>query len=426
MSTPITEPALSPSATPYKLPTPALAERLPSHIGLADVARIRAASFSLPQIVKPADFVAEGSPGFEKHLDKLGYVLLQKPSPPSRPSRWIEPALIDAALRHLGEVGAHPNARAQVLERRAALEAVGVTQEAGVWSRRVSQSLPLSEPDWKVQVHYRLALPLDPIWAYFRNGELPVLQQELGIPQGYPHAAELMAHLEALIARSRALLSKAEREQRSERLALLLPRLQVECAVPQTLEALAAACSRAQERWEHQVTELDTLSGLNVELAFQGYPDTFTQARSLHRKVTLFVGPPNSGKTHAAFERLAQAAAGAYLAPLRLLALEGRDRLVARGVPCSLLTGEENVPAPGARAVSSTIEMVRTDRAHRRGGGRRSADDLRRLAWLGLDPGDRGGAGDRADHHLFRIRGAGHREPAGPVRRALHGAPFRP
>ena len=61
-----------------------------------------------------------------------------------------------------------------------------------------------------------------------------------------------------------------------------------------------------------------------------------------------------------ASRRLAQAVDGAYLAPLRLLALEGRDRLVARGVPCSLLTGEENVPAPGARAVSSTIEMVDT------------------------------------------------------------------
>jgi ATP-dependent RNA helicase SUPV3L1/SUV3 len=34
---------------------------------------------------------------------------------------------------------------------------------------------------------------------------------------------------------------------------------------------------------------------------------------------------------------------------------------VGRGVPCSLLTGEENVPAPGARVISSTIEMVATN-----------------------------------------------------------------
>ena len=46
---------------------------------------------------------------------------------------------------------------------------------------------------------------------------------------------------------------------------------------------------------------------------------------------------------------------GAYLAPLRLLALEGRDRLVGRAC-LALLTGEEAVPAENARVVSSTIE----------------------------------------------------------------------
>ena len=85
-------------------------------------------------------------------------------------------------------------------------------------------------------------------------------------------------------------------------------------------------------------------------------------ARRLQRTVTLYVGPPNSGKTYAAFEKLAGAHDGCYLAPLRLLALEGRDRLVGRGVACSLLTGEENDPAPNARVVSSTIEMVNTSK----------------------------------------------------------------
>ena len=107
-------------------------------------------------------------------------------------------------------------------------------------------------------------------------------------------------------------------------------------------------------------TDLDNFDSLNAELAFHGYPDSFSLARRLQRRVTLYVGPPNSGKTHAAFERLAQAESGAYLAPLRLLALEGRDRMQSRGVPCSLLTGEENVPAPGACVVSSTVEMANT------------------------------------------------------------------
>lgn len=120
------------------------------------------------------------------------------------------------------------------------------------------------------------------------------------------------------------------------------------------------AAHRATERHARRAAELANLDRLNTELAFHGYPDSFATARRLGRRVTLFVGPPNSGKTHAAFERLAEAESGAYLAPLRLLALEGRDRLEARGVPCSLLTGEEHVPAPGARAVSSTVEMVNT------------------------------------------------------------------
>lgn len=146
----------------------------------------------------------------------------------------------------------------------------------------------------------------------------------------------------------------------SAQLASLLPRLQAECGVPMSFGDLKTALTRAQDRWEQQVEEQSTLASLGRELAFQGYPDSFDAARKLGRKVTLYLGPPNSGKTYSAFERLAQALDGAYLAPLRLLALEGRDRLVGRGVPCSLLTGEENVPAANARVVSSTIEMVNT------------------------------------------------------------------
>ena len=66
-----------------------------------------------------------------------------------------------------------------------------------------------------------------------------------------------------------------------------------------------------------RMSRFETLEGLNSELAFGGYPDTFVKARHLQRSVKLFVGPPNSGKTHAAFERLAQAHDGAYLAPLQ-------------------------------------------------------------------------------------------------------------
>ncbi|HEX7636874.1 MAG TPA: helicase-related protein, partial [Burkholderiaceae bacterium] len=193
------------------------------------------------------------------------------------------------------------------------------------------------------------------VWDFHRTGDLAAFQAALGAPPPFPDADALARHAGALVARGAS--------GHPRHLASLLPRLQAECARPQPWPELQAALTRAQDRWERHAAELDALAGLNTELAFRGYPDSFALARRLQRSVTLYVGPPNSGKTHAAFERLAQAHDGCYLAPLRLLALEGRDRLVARGVPCSLLTGEENDPAPDAHVVSSTIEMVATGRA---------------------------------------------------------------
>lgn len=346
----------APRAKPPALPNPRHLQRLPAHIGWPQLDRIRHALHCLPQVVKPADYLPENSPAFESHLDKLGLVQLQKPAAGARPSRWIEPALMDSALAHLDAVGSGPNARALMLQRRAALEALGITRHAGRHTRLVSQTLRVPVPEgaaWPIAVRHREPVDDAPVWAFYRHGDEAALRSALGPAAGHPQAAELLAHLTALVARSHA--------YQPRRLAELLPRLQTECAIVLPTPELMAACTRAQDRWEHRVTELDTLDDLNSELAFQGYPDTFPKARALQRSVTLYVGPPNSGKTHAAFERLAQAHSGAYLAPLRLLALEGRDRLVARGVPCSLLTGEENDPAPGARVVSSTIEMVSTN-----------------------------------------------------------------
>ncbi|MES2991292.1 MAG: helicase-related protein [Pseudomonadota bacterium] len=344
----------APTAALPSLPNPRHAQRLPAHLDKAQFNRIRQAAYTLPQVVKPADYLDERSSGFEEHLDKLGFVLLQKPVAGARPSRWIEPGLIDTALAHLDAVGTGPDVRPLMLERGAALQALGVARRAGEWTRLISHALQLSPPGWRVPVLFRVPVDAAAIWAFYRSGDRAALLAALGKPPAYPDAAELIAHLESLIARSRG--------HQPAHLDALLPRLQSECATPQPLADLKAACNRAQERWEHQVTELQTMEGLNTELAFQGYPDTFQKARQLQRRVTLYVGPPNSGKTHAAFERLAQALDGAYLAPLRLLALEGRDRLVGRGVPTSLLTGEENVPADGARVVSSTIEMVATNK----------------------------------------------------------------
>ncbi len=78
---------------------------------------------------------------------------------------------------------------------------------------------------------------------------------------------------------------------------------------------------------------------VEAELGLRFYLEGFASEQLTFE---FFVGPTNSGKTHAALEVLASEPSGVYLAPLRLLALEVYERLVERGVRTSLAsTGEE-------------------------------------------------------------------------------------
>ncbi len=84
-----------------------------------------------------------------------------------------------------------------------------------------------------------------------------------------------------------------------------------------------------------------------------------SKARRKNRQIIYHMGPTNSGKTYNAIEALAKASRGCYLAPLRLLAGEIYDTLNTKGVPTTLLTGEEVIETPHAEHFSSTIEMAR-------------------------------------------------------------------
>ncbi len=94
---------------------------------------------------------------------------------------------------------------------------------------------------------------------------------------------------------------------------------------------------------------------VDAQVGLRFYLEGFTTEQ---RTFEYFVGPTNSGKTHAALEVLRAAGSGIYLAPLRLLALEVYERLNELGARTSLVTGEERVLLPDARFVSSTVEMV--------------------------------------------------------------------
>ncbi len=88
------------------------------------------------------------------------------------------------------------------------------------------------------------------------------------------------------------------------------------------------------------------------------FKNLFPLARELKRKIVFHVGPTNSGKTYTALKHLKEANTGYYLAPLRLLALEGYENLKSEGVSVSLITGEEEIINEDSSHISSTIEMM--------------------------------------------------------------------
>ncbi|KAJ2836786.1 RNA helicase [Coemansia erecta] len=98
-------------------------------------------------------------------------------------------------------------------------------------------------------------------------------------------------------------------------------------------------------------------------------------ARTMKRRIIMHVGPTNSGKTYHALERLKNCKSGVYCSPLRLLAHEVYMRMMAAGVSCGLLTGEDrrypdytlqdvkpvgytSTGTPITQVTSCTIEML--------------------------------------------------------------------
>jgi ATP-dependent RNA helicase SUPV3L1/SUV3 len=107
--------------------------------------------------------------------------------------------------------------------------------------------------------------------------------------------------------------------------------------------------------------------------------------------VRAILGPTNTGKTHLAIERMCGHSSGVIGFPLRLLAREVYDRVVAmKGqAQVALLTGEERIVPPSARYFLCTAESMPVP-----GGDSHGAGDLQRdfafaaidEAQLGIDP----------------------------------------
>ena len=106
-------------------------------------------------------------------------------------------------------------------------------------------------------------------------------------------------------------------------------------------------------------------------------------------RVKAVLGPTNTGKTHLAIERLCAHSSGAIGFPLRLLAREVYERVVAiKGRDrVALITGEERIEPPNARWSLCTVEAMP-----------RRPD----LAFVALDEAQLGA--DRERGHVFTDR----------------------
>ncbi|MEO5511252.1 MAG: hypothetical protein ABIV28_04390, partial [Longimicrobiales bacterium] len=109
---------------------------------------------------------------------------------------------------------------------------------------------------------------------------------------------------------------------------------------------------------DRSAAERERVRALVEERGLIAYREYFPRARAIGRSLILYAGPTNSGKTWHALNDLVAAGSGAYLAPLRLLALEGQTEIEKRGKVASYLTGEERDIREGAPFIASTIEML--------------------------------------------------------------------
>lgn len=123
---------------------------------------------------------------------------------------------------------------------------------------------------------------------------------------------------------------------------------------PDLQRALLQKREKAERRKALQKAEREKMVSYLQLFDIEQYRE---RAASMDRRFILHVGPTNSGKTYNAIQALKEGYRGAYLGPLRLLALEMFDTLNEDGYPCELLTGEEYVETEGAFITASTIEL---------------------------------------------------------------------
>ena len=217
--------------------------------------------------------------------------------------------------------------------------------------------LPYSEKKFSyiLELHVELEGLLEEIWQSKRFNFDAVLQEVKS-----EHEDEFLQQLDALVGEcaEHAALLHFSQEELHERVYEYLFDL-----VGNNLNITPKIHKKITRRFLYSIQD-ELIKKQRQELlarTIRDFKNLFPIARSMQRKLVLHIGPTNSGKTYAAMQKLKEADTGYYLAPLRLLALEGYETLKAEGIESSLITGEEQILDDEATHISSTIEMMNYD-----------------------------------------------------------------
>lgn len=133
-----------------------------------------------------------------------------------------------------------------------------------------------------------------------------------------------------------------------------LPRMSLDHFKDDFMTILNECVEEANLKYTQDITDFETIEHTGID----NYINLFPLARSMKRHFIFHAGPTNSGKTYHAMKSLVNADNGVYLAPLRLMAMEGYEKIKIGNKPAILKTGEEYIHDDGAKHIASTIEMM--------------------------------------------------------------------
>lgn len=214
--------------------------------------------------------------------------------------------------------------------------------------------LPYSETslEYTLELHIELNGLLEEIWSARRFDFDDILKETKKEQE-----ADFLTRVDALVeecSRYATLLHLNNDELHAKIYIILLD------LMPYGLDLTSKISRKLIKIFMHSISE-ELIKKQRQELlarTIRDFKNLFPMAREMRRKLILHIGPTNSGKTYTAMQRLQEADTGYYLAPLRLLALEGYESLKEKGIDSSLITGEEQIVDDEATHISSTIEML--------------------------------------------------------------------